>query len=92
MNRSHFIITDSGGVQKEAPSLGRPVLIARENTERPKAIAAGTSKLAPLEKNAFIATVNELMANKSAYEKMSKAKNPFGDGKACERIENLLIN
>ena len=92
MNRSHFIITDSGGVQEEAPSLGKPVLIARENTERPEAIAAGTSKLAPLEKEAFIATVNELMDNKSVYEKMSKAKNPFGDGKACERIENLLIN
>ena len=92
MNRSHFIITDSGGVQEEAPSLGKPVLIARENTERPEAIAAGTSKLAPLEKNAFIATVNELMDDKSVYEKMSKAKNPFGDGKACERIENLLTN
>lgn len=90
MNRSHFIITDSGGVQEEAPSLGKPVLIARENTERPEAIAAGTSKLAPLEKGAFIATVNELIDNKSVYEKMSKAKNPFGDGKACERIEALL--
>lgn len=90
MNRSHFIITDSGGVQEEAPSLGKPVLIARENTERPEAIAAGTSRLAPLEKNAFIDTVNELLDNKSVYEKMSKAKNPFGDGKACERIEALL--
>lgn len=90
MNRSHFIITDSGGVQEEAPSLGKPVLIARENTERPEAIAAGTSKLVPLEKGAFIATVNELIDDKSLYEKMSMAKNPFGDGKACERIEALL--
>jgi len=90
MNRSHFIITDSGGVQEEAPSLGKPVLIARENTERPEAIAAGTSRLAPLEKRAFVATVNELIDDKNVYEKMSKAKNPFGDGKACERIEALL--
>lgn len=92
MNRSYFIITDSGGVQEEAPSLGKPVLIARENTERPEAIAAGTSRLAPLEKGAFVATVIELLDDKAAYEKMSKAKNPFGDGKACDRIEALLIN
>lgn len=91
MNRSHFIITDSGGVQEEAPSLGKPVLIARENTERPEAIAAGTSRLVPLEKQDFIATVNELIDNRNIYEQMSKAKNPFGDGKACERIEALLI-
>lgn len=91
MNRSHFIITDSGGVQEEAPSLGKPVLIARENTERPEAIAAGTSRLVPLEKQDFIATVNELIDNRNIYEQMSKAKNPFGDGKACDRIEALLI-
>lgn len=90
MNRSHFIITDSGGVQEEAPSLGKPVLIARENTERPEAIAAGTSRLVPLEKQDFIATVNELIENRNIYEQMSKAKNPFGDGKACEHIEALL--
>ncbi len=90
MNRSHFIITDSGGVQEEAPSLGKPVLIARENTERPEAIAAGTSRLVPLEKQDFIATVNELIENRNVYEQMSKAKNPFGDGKACEHIEALL--
>lgn len=91
MNRSHFIITDSGGIQEEAPSLGKPVLIARENTERPEAIEAGTSRLAPLEQNAFVAAVNELLDNKAIYDGMSKAKNPFGDGLACERIEALLV-
>lgn len=90
MNRSHFIITDSGGIQEEAPSLGKPVLIARENTERPEAIAAGTSKLVPLEKDAFIASVNELMDNEQVYQTMAKAKNPFGDGRACERIADLI--
>lgn len=91
MNKSHFIITDSGGIQEEAPSLGKPVLIARENTERPEAIAAGTSRLAPLDMAGFISTVNELLDNHTTYDRMSKAKNPFGDGHACERIESLLL-
>lgn len=90
MNRSHFIITDSGGIQEEAPSLGKPVLIARENTERPEAISAGTSKLVALEKDAFISTVNELLDNKQVYQSMANAKNPFGDGQACAIIEKLL--
>lgn len=91
MNKSHFIITDSGGIQEEAPSLGKPVLIARENTERPEAIAAGTSRLAPLDITGFISTVNELLDDHMTYDRMSKAKNPFGDGHACERIESLLL-
>jgi len=90
MNRSHFIITDSGGIQEEAPSLGKPVLIARENTERPEAITAGTSKLVALEKNEFKATVIELLDNKQVFESMAHAKNPFGDGQACAIIEKLL--
>lgn len=90
MRKTHFIITDSGGIQEEAPSLGKPVLIARENTERPEAIATGNSKLVPLEKNEFISCVNELLDNPEKYNKMSKAKNPFGDGRACERIIDLL--
>lgn len=90
MTRSHFIITDSGGIQEEAPSLGKPVLIARENTERPEAIAAGTSKLVPLEKNSFISSVNELLDNEQVYQTMAKAKNPFGDGNACARIAALI--
>lgn len=90
MNHSHFIITDSGGIQEEAPSLGKPVLIARENTERPEAITAGTSRLIPLEKSAFIQTVNDLIDNPQIYQQMACAKNPFGDGRACERIVDLL--
>jgi len=90
MNRSHFIITDSGGIQEEAPSLGKPVLIARENTERPEAISAGTSRLVPLEKHSFISSVNELLDNDQIYQAMAKAKNPFGDGSACDRIVELI--
>lgn len=90
MTRSHFIITDSGGIQEEAPSLGKPVLIARENTERPEAVAAGTSKLVPLEKNLFISSVNELLDNDQIYQTMAKAKNPFGDGSACDKIAELI--
>lgn len=91
MGKTHFIITDSGGIQEEAPSLGKPVLIARENTERPEAIAAGTSKLIPLQKELFIEMVTELLDDESVYAKMAQAKNPFGDGRACERIEDLLF-
>lgn len=91
MDKCHFIITDSGGIQEEAPSLGKPVLIARENTERPEAIAAGTSRLAPLDMRGFIDAVTELLDNHDIYEQMSKAHNPFGDGRACERIEKLLL-
>ncbi len=90
MNRAHLIITDSGGVQEEAPSLGKPILVAREKTERPEAIAAGTSKLIPLEEKAFVATAAEVLDNPEIYRRMSQAKNPFGDGKACERILNII--
>lgn len=90
MNQSYFIITDSGGIQEEAPSLGKPVLIARENTERPEAIAAGNSKLVPLQKDSFITTVTELLDDETIYSRMAKAKNPFGDGLACTRIQELL--
>lgn len=90
MNKAYLIITDSGGIQEEAPSLGIPVLIARENTERPEAIAAGTSMLVQLQNETFKAAVSELLDNKFTYSKMAHAKNPFGDGRACERIEELL--
>ncbi|AZZ36559.1 UDP-N-acetylglucosamine 2-epimerase (non-hydrolyzing) [Bdellovibrio sp. qaytius] len=92
MNQAYLIVTDSGGIQEEAPSLGVPVLIARENTERPEAIAAGTSKLVPLQKDEFIATVVDLLDNMITYNKMAQAQNPFGDGHACERIEDLLFD
>ncbi len=86
MNRAHFIITDSGGIQEEAPSLGKPVLVAREKTERPEAITAGTSKLIPLEKSAFLKVAEEILDTPAIYKKMSEAKNPFGDGTACRQI------
>ena len=92
MNQSYLIVTDSGGIQEEAPSLGIPVLIARENTERPEAIAAGTSKLVPLQKSEFVSTVAELLDDRNTYSKMAQAQNPFGDGHACERIEELLFS
>lgn len=91
MNQTYLIITDSGGIQEEAPSLGIPVLIARENTERPEAIAAGTSKLVPLQKDHFIAVVDQLLDDRETYTLMAQAKNPFGNGHACEVIEKLLV-
>ncbi|MGZ3775216.1 MAG: non-hydrolyzing UDP-N-acetylglucosamine 2-epimerase [Pseudobdellovibrionaceae bacterium] len=90
MNQAHLIITDSGGVQEEGPSLGKPILVAREKTERPEAIAAGTSILIPLERNAFVRTVLEVLGNRDLYKSMSEAKNPFGDGNSCSKILSII--
>ena len=90
MNESYFIITDSGGVQEEAPSLGKPVLVMRDSTERPEAIEAGTVKLVGTNKEAIIKEAQKLLDNKEEYERMSKSHNPYGDGKACERIVNFI--
>lgn len=90
MKMSHFIVTDSGGVQEEAPGLGKPILVARENTERPEAIAAGTSKLIPLTTEGFSKTASELLDDQVLFQQMSKAVNPFGDGQASERIIKVL--
>jgi UDP-N-acetylglucosamine 2-epimerase (non-hydrolysing) len=90
MNRAHIILTDSGGIQEEAPSLGKPVLVMRDTTERPEALAAGTVKLVGTDAELIIDEVQELLDNQSSYQKMSRAHNPYGDGKACERILNLL--
>ena len=90
MNKSYFIITDSGGVQEEAPSLGKPVLVMRDTTERPEAVDAGTVKLVGTNKEVIIKEAQKLLDNKEEYEKMSKAHNPYGDGKACERIVNFI--
>lgn len=90
MNKSHFIITDSGGVQEEAPSLGKPVLVMRNTTERPEAVEAGTVKLIGTNKDAIIKEAQKLLDDKNEYNKMSKAHNPYGDGKACERIIQFL--
>lgn len=91
MNRSFLIITDSGGVQEEAPSIGKPVLVMRETTERPEAVAAGTVKLVGTDKNKIVAEATKLLTYSNYYQKMSKAHNPYGDGLAAGRIVEALI-
>jgi UDP-N-acetylglucosamine 2-epimerase (non-hydrolysing) len=86
MNRSKLIITDSGGVQEEAPSLGKPVLVMRETTERPEAVKAGTVILVGTNSDKIVSEATKLLQNSKAFEKMSKRHNPYGDGKACLRI------
>lgn len=90
MNKSYFIITDSGGVQEEAPSLGKPVLVMRNTTERPEAVKAGTVKLVGTSKENIIKEAQKLLDDKVEYEKMSKAHNPYGDGNACKKIVNFI--
>lgn len=90
LNKAHFIITDSGGVQEEAPSLGKPILVAREKTERQEAIDAGNSQLIPLEEEAFYSTALNLLRDETLYNKMAQSKNPFGDGCASKKIVDLL--
>ncbi|WP_424686280.1 MAG: non-hydrolyzing UDP-N-acetylglucosamine 2-epimerase [Halarcobacter ebronensis] len=89
MDKSYFIITDSGGVQEEAPSLGKPVLVMRDTTERPEAVEAGTVKLVGTNPQAIINETQKLL-NQNEYNIMSKAHNPYGDGKACERIVEFI--
>ena len=92
MDRSYLILTDSGGIQEEAPSLGKPVLVMREATERPEAITAGTVKLVGTNPEKIIYEVSELLKNRDLYESMSRAHNPYGDGKTSSRIlETLFI-
>lgn len=90
MNRSHLIITDSGGVQEEAPSLGKPVLVMRETTERPEAVAAGTVKLVGTSREAIVRECERLLTDADAYQTMSRAHNPYGDGQAVARIVKTL--
>jgi UDP-N-acetylglucosamine 2-epimerase (non-hydrolysing) len=92
MKRAYLILTDSGGIQEEAPSLGKPVLVMRDTTERPEAVDAGTVKLVGANENAIIDEVCELLTNRDAYERMSVAHNPYGDGQACKRIVDILAN
>ncbi|WP_047982599.1 non-hydrolyzing UDP-N-acetylglucosamine 2-epimerase [Ornithinibacillus contaminans] len=89
-SRAHLILTDSGGVQEEAPSLGVPVLVLRDTTERPEGIEAGTLKLAGTEEDTIFNLANELLTDEQAYEKMSNASNPYGDGHASERIADAI--
>ncbi|MBR4917648.1 MAG: UDP-N-acetylglucosamine 2-epimerase (non-hydrolyzing) [Bacteroidales bacterium] len=90
MEKSTIVLTDSGGIQEEAPGLGKPVLVMRDTTERPEAVTAGTVKLVGTDYDAIVNNVSELLENKAEYEKMSKAVNPYGDGMACERIVKYL--
>lgn len=90
MEKSTIVLTDSGGIQEEAPGLGKPVLVMRNTTERPEAVTAGTVKLVGTDYNAIIDNVSELLDNPNVYTQMSQAVNPYGDGKACTRIINKL--
>lgn len=91
INRAHIILTDSGGIQEEAPGLGKPVLVLRDTTERPEGIEAGTLKLAGTDEDKIYSLTKELLENNDEYNKMSKACNPYGDGHASERIVDAII-
>jgi UDP-N-acetylglucosamine 2-epimerase (non-hydrolysing) len=90
MKQSHFIVTDSGGVQEEAPALGKPVLVLRDTTERPEAIAAGTARLVGTDRDEIVAGVRRLLHDPAAYAGMANAVNPYGDGRAAERTCQAL--
>jgi UDP-N-acetylglucosamine 2-epimerase (non-hydrolysing) len=90
MNRAHIILTDSGGIQEEAPSLGKPVLVMRDTTERPEAVEAGTVKLVGTNVELITSSLTELLTNEGSYSEMSRAHNPYGDGNACSRICDIL--
>ncbi|MFC5520230.1 non-hydrolyzing UDP-N-acetylglucosamine 2-epimerase [Polaromonas jejuensis] len=91
MSRAYIILTDSGGIQEEAPSLGKPVLVMRDTTERPEAVAAGTVKLVGTDTANMVRELNQLLTDDDAYRSMSHAHNPYGDGKACQRILDSLL-
>ena len=90
-NKSYIILTDSGGIQEEAPSLGKPVLVLRDTTERPEGIKAGTLKLVGTDEETIYNETKKLLTDKKEYEKMSKASNPYGDGHASEKIVDAII-
>ena len=90
LKHSHIVLTDSGGIQEEAPSLGKPVLVMRDVTERPEAIVAGTVRLVGADRTRIVANVAELLDKQTSYTAMSRAHNPYGDGKSCERIVSVL--
>lgn len=90
MEKSHIVLTDSGGIQEEAPGLGKPVLVMRDTTERPEALEAGTVKLVGTDYDKIVSEVSSLLDDAQYYEKMSQAVNPYGDGKACERIAQYI--
>lgn len=91
MNKSYLILTDSGGIQEEAPALGKPVIVLRDTTERPEGIAAGTLKLAGTDEKVIYSMIDELLSDSDEYEKMSQASNPYGDGTASKQIVDAII-
>ena len=92
LNKAYLIITDSGGIQEEAPALGKPILVLREETERPEAVEAGTVKVVGVNQERIVAEITDLLKNKESYLRMANAVNPYGDGKACERIIQVLMH
>ena len=92
MSKCYLIMTDSGGIQEEAPALGKPVMVLRTETERPEAVEAGTVKLAGINKETIFNIANELVNYKEAYEKMAHAANPYGDGEACAKIVETIFS
>jgi len=92
MSKAYVILTDSGGIQEEAPSLGKPVLVMRDTTERPEAVTAGTVELVGTDKDKIVSSLSRLLDSEAEYAKMSDAHNPYGDGKACHRIAEYLSN
>jgi UDP-N-acetylglucosamine 2-epimerase (non-hydrolysing) len=91
MKRSHIILTDSGGIQEEAPTFGKPVLVLRETTERPEGVKAGCVVVVGTEARSIVKAVEDLLKHKRKYTRMSKAKNPYGDGKAASRIVQRFL-
>jgi UDP-N-acetylglucosamine 2-epimerase (non-hydrolysing) len=90
MKQSYLILTDSGGIQEEAPSLGKPVLVMRDTTERPEGVEAGTCKLIGTQTDIIVNEVEKLFTDHNAYNRMAEKKNPYGDGKAANRIISIL--
>ena len=90
LSRSYMILTDSGGIQEEAPSLGKPVLVMRDTTERPEGLKAGTLKLVGTDEEVIYSSFKELLEDENAYKAMANASNPYGDGFACKRIADIL--
>ena len=91
MEKSTIVLTDSGGIQEEAPGLGKPVLVMRDTTERPEALEAGTVKLVGTDFDKIVGEVSALLEDRGYYDRMSKAVNPYGDGRACGRIVNVIL-
>ena len=91
MARCYLVLTDSGGLQEEAPALGKPVLVLRRETERPEAVTAGTAKLAGVDREAIVRMAGELITDPAAYRAMAHAVNPYGDGLACRRIADAIL-